>query len=135
LDHQGWYDRKDLVFKTLEDLTVLTAMGPPGGGRTFITNRFIRHFNIVTYTDLDGSTIKTIFNTMLGHFLKRFPEEVTAQLKKVVSQVLLVYDTVKLEMLPTPKKTHYSFNLRDIWRSSRASPAAANSTASPRWTS
>ena len=28
---------------------MLAAMGPPGGGRTFITNRVIRHFNIINY--------------------------------------------------------------------------------------
>ena len=60
----------------MEDLTVLTAMGPPGGGRTFITNRMIRHFNLITYTELDGSTIKSIFSTMVSHFLKRYTDEV-----------------------------------------------------------
>jgi len=37
----------------LEDLIILSAMGEPGGGRTFITARIIRHFNILTYTELD----------------------------------------------------------------------------------
>lgn len=44
-------------------------MGPPGGGRTFITNRFVRHFNIFAYTDLDMETIKQIFTTMSNFFL------------------------------------------------------------------
>lgn len=29
---------------------MLAAMGPPGGGRTFITARLIRHFNVIAYT-------------------------------------------------------------------------------------
>jgi len=29
---------------------------------------------------------------------------------------LLVYNKVKDELLPTPSKSHYTFNLRDIWR-------------------
>lgn len=37
----------------MEDLIILSAMGPPGGGRTFITNRVVRHFNILGYTELD----------------------------------------------------------------------------------
>jgi dynein heavy chain len=31
-----------------------------------------------------------------------------------VDTVLLVYNRVKKELLPTPKKSHYTFNLRDI---------------------
>ena len=45
----------------LEDILILSAMGPPGGGRTFITNRIIRHFNILAYTDLSFNTIRQIF--------------------------------------------------------------------------
>lgn len=52
LDHKGWYNRKDLQFMRLEDVIILSAMGPPGGGRTFITNRIIRHFNVIGYTEL-----------------------------------------------------------------------------------
>ena len=55
----------------LEDIILLTAMGPPGGGRTFITNRFVRHFNIFAYTDLDEETIKQIFSTMSNYFLSK----------------------------------------------------------------
>lgn len=53
LDHQGWYDRKALSFMKLEDIILFCAMGPPGGGRTFITPRITRHFNIIGYTELE----------------------------------------------------------------------------------
>ncbi len=41
LDNGGWYDYKDKekLFKNLKDLIFVAAMGPPGGGRTFITPR------------------------------------------------------------------------------------------------
>lgn len=45
----------------MEELIVLSAMGPPGGGRTFITNRIVRHFNVIGYTELEKSAIKSIF--------------------------------------------------------------------------
>jgi hypothetical protein len=50
LDHRGWYNRKDLQFMKIERLIMLSAMGPPGGGRTFITPRLVRHFNVIAYT-------------------------------------------------------------------------------------
>jgi dynein heavy chain, axonemal len=45
----------------LEDIILLAAMGPPGGGRTSITNRLVRHFNIIAYPELDRSVISQIF--------------------------------------------------------------------------
>jgi len=53
----------------LDDLIFLGAMGPPGGGRSNITNRCLRHFNVICYTDLDENTIKTIFLTIINAFL------------------------------------------------------------------
>ena len=49
-------------------------MGPPGGGRTFITNRVIRHFNILAYTELPNDIINTIFSSLLNFYFKKFPE-------------------------------------------------------------
>ena len=98
----------------IEDVIMLTVMGPPGGGRSAITNRIVRHFNLIAYTDLDQITIKQIFNTLIKHFLGKFENEITNLMEEVVESVLYVYDSVKRELLPTPKKSHYTFNLRDI---------------------
>ena len=45
----------------IEDVILLSAMGPPGGGRTFITPRVMRHFNVIAYTELGEDIIRTIF--------------------------------------------------------------------------
>ena len=46
LDQGGWYGR-DNAFRALTDVQFVAAMGPPGGGRTFVTNRYLRHFNVL----------------------------------------------------------------------------------------
>jgi len=56
----------------LEEILILAAMGPPGGGRSAITNRIIRHFNVIGYTELDQKTVQRIFSTLLSFFLKNF---------------------------------------------------------------
>jgi dynein heavy chain, axonemal len=32
-DQGGWYDRKELVFRRIIDITMVASMGPPGGGK------------------------------------------------------------------------------------------------------
>lgn len=78
LDHGGWYDResKEKSFRKIEDIILISAMGPPGGGRSAITARMMRHFNIVTYTNLQEASIKQIFSTIVKGFLGSFSEEV-----------------------------------------------------------
>ena len=116
LDHKGWFNRKDLQWMKIERLIFLTAMGPPGGGRTFITNRVIRHFNVIAYNELDKDTIKTIFTQLMGNFFRKFSENVRGAQDQLIEAVTRVYDKVREELLPTPSKSHYTFNLRDIWR-------------------
>lgn len=43
-DYSGWYGR-DNAFRQMVDVQFVAAMGPPGGGRSFVTNRLLRHFN------------------------------------------------------------------------------------------
>ncbi len=42
MDQGGWYDLKDSAhpFKKFVDTMIVAAMGPPGGGKSFITSRF-----------------------------------------------------------------------------------------------
>jgi dynein heavy chain len=72
IDHSGWYNRKELSFNLAIDMLFICAMGPPGGGRTFVTQRCLRHFNFLVATDLGEESVKKIFNTMTTFFLTPF---------------------------------------------------------------
>ena len=62
-DQGGWYDRKELSFRQIIDLTFVGSMGPPGGGRQLITPRFIRHFNVIGYVEMsDASKVRRIID-------------------------------------------------------------------------
>jgi dynein heavy chain len=75
-DHYGWYDRisKEKSFMKIEDIILVCAMGPPGGGRSPITKRLERHFNIITYTNLGPESIMMIFSQIVNAFLSSFSE-------------------------------------------------------------
>lgn len=116
MDHKGWYNRdsKEKEFKKIEDIILVSAMGPTGGGRAPITNRLQRHYNYITYTDLDSVSISMIFNTILARFFQSFEEDVKGSLVKLVEATKQVYAGVQGRLKPTPNKSHYTFNLRDI---------------------
>ena len=119
LDHHGWYDRKvkEKPFNKIEDIVFVAAMGPPGGGRSVITARAQRHFNILTYTDLQSESIDTIFTTIIRAFFYNFSQDIKDSIAPLVAMTLRVYDQVLNGPLkPTPNKSHYTFNLRDISR-------------------
>lgn len=79
----------------LEDLIILSTMGPPGGGRTYITNRVTRHFNILAYTDLSDDIITTIFNSLMTHFLKKFPQAARSLTKELADRCLKIFNFAK----------------------------------------
>jgi len=116
LDQGGWYDRKEATFKKILDTVVVAAMGPPGGGRSFITQRCSRHFSLISLADFDSETLLAIFSTITGWFFNKgkFPEEVIKIEKKIVSATMEVYNLAVANLLPTPLKSHYTFNLRDF---------------------
>uniref|UniRef100_K3W7Q8 Uncharacterized protein n=1 Tax=Globisporangium ultimum (strain ATCC 200006 / CBS 805.95 / DAOM BR144) TaxID=431595 RepID=K3W7Q8_GLOUD len=113
-DQGGWYDRKLLVFRTVIDILFVAAMGPPGGGRNPITPRIVRHFNVIGYAELGDDSKRMIFGTILGNFLASFSNEVARLTGSIVNSSIKVYSTICNELLPTPAKSHYTFNLRDL---------------------
>jgi dynein heavy chain len=69
---------------------------------------------MIAYTELDNQTISDIFTQVMTHFMKRFNDEVKDIQKVLIETVIKIYETIKTNLLPTPKKSHYTFNLRDI---------------------
>ena len=117
MDYRGWYGR-DNVFRSIVDIQFLTAMGPAGGGRNMVTDRFLRHFNLVGVAEVADSTLQGIFETILQWYFKdgSFSTGIQALVPKVVSATLEIYNACLDGLLPTPAKSHYTFNLRDLAR-------------------
>lgn len=119
MKYGGWYDFKDLSFRNIVDCFYVAAMGPPGGGRNHISPRFIRHFHIVGVTEFEESSMLRIFSNLMRWSLTNQGCNGTAILHAGQSAVQATMDVYKQsikELLPTPSKSHYLFNLRDVSR-------------------
>uniref|UniRef100_A0A8C4VAF4 Dynein axonemal heavy chain 3 n=1 Tax=Falco tinnunculus TaxID=100819 RepID=A0A8C4VAF4_FALTI len=117
IDHGHWYDKKDASKINIIDVLLVSAMGPPGGGRNDITGRFTRHLNIVSICSFDDDILTKIFTAVADwHFSKGF-EPVFLRLGKMMIQATMsIYKMAVDNFLPTPLKSHYVFNLRDFSR-------------------
>uniref|UniRef100_A0A1B0D1E5 Uncharacterized protein n=1 Tax=Phlebotomus papatasi TaxID=29031 RepID=A0A1B0D1E5_PHLPP len=117
MDHRMWYDQTENVPIKLIDIQLLCAMGSRGVGN-IITPRFTRHFNTIAIDNFVDDTLKAIFSKIvLWHLDTRgFSKEFDPCIEEIVLSTLEIYNKVKVRLLPTPKRPHYIFNLRDFAR-------------------
>ena len=93
-------------------------MGPPGGGKNHISPRCLRHFSVICLTAFDGDTMSRIYTTILDWHMNvtNMSTELCEMSNKVVAATLELYQSSMSYLLPTPAKSHYTFNLRDFSR-------------------
>ena len=54
----------------------MAAMGPPGGGRTHISERLLSRFNVINLTFPSESQITRIYGTLLSQHVAQFDEDI-----------------------------------------------------------
>lgn len=70
------YDRQNQQKKYIQKIQLISAMGPPGGGRNIISNRLLTRFNIINMTFPSEKQIVRIYGTMLNQQIADFSLEV-----------------------------------------------------------
>eukprot|EP00929_Paragymnodinium_shiwhaense_P087545 TRINITY_DN476_c0_g3_i1.p1 TRINITY_DN476_c0_g3~~TRINITY_DN476_c0_g3_i1.p1 ORF type:complete len:2301 (-),score=755.59 TRINITY_DN476_c0_g3_i1:246-6980(-) len=117
MDYKGWYNRKELKCNEVIDVVFVSCMGPPGGGRTEISGRLTRHYNTIVAADMARSSIAQIFTTILNYFFNQgFEDPIKKLASPIVECSINIFEQAGEDLLPTPAKCHYQFNLRDIWK-------------------
>ncbi len=116
MDHGGWYDRydKEQSFMQLVDMQFIAAMGPPGGGRTQISQRYVRHFCVLGFVPFASEQLQHIFSTIMQWSSSSFSAGVKGAVSSIVAATIDLYSSIAAELRPTPAKSHYTFNLRDL---------------------
>ena len=116
MQYEFWYDLKKQTQRFIKDVKTVAGMGHPGGGRTSITPRVVHRYHLLNMTFPDRSQLTRIFGTLANAHLANFDEEIKPAGDMMTNATIDIYDRVCAELLPTPDKPHYTFNLRDISR-------------------
>ncbi|XP_073527968.1 dynein axonemal heavy chain 14 isoform X2 [Phyllobates terribilis] len=118
LELGGFYDTTSLTWKNIQDTTVIAACAPPGGGRSEISPRLLKHFCMLTLPHPSVQALQHIFQVQLGSFLlhHNFLADIQKCRSLLSSCAIAMYYRTCHSMLPTPAKCHYTFNLRDLFK-------------------
>lgn len=114
LDQGGFYDVHKLFFKAIQDVVCAAACAPPGGGRNEISPRLLRHFHMIWLTNLSVESMQHIFSNILHGYLHAHLPHLEELSDPMVESSINIYLQIQKELLPTPQKSHYTFNLRDL---------------------
>lgn len=117
-DHGYWFNFKDTTKIFLHNVLFIAAMGLIGGSRQEIYPRLLRHYSIFSINEFsDESMIKIFQNVLLNSYKKNgFATDVLTSVIQIVQATLALYKAAMEELRPTPAKSHYVFNLRDVAR-------------------
>jgi dynein heavy chain len=117
IERGGVYDRgKELNWKFLKDCQFMASMGTPGGGRSEIDPRFAALFAVFNITFPKESSLLRIYSSILQGHTQIFPDAIKGASSKLTPLTLKLFGEISKNLMPTPSKFHYIFNLRDISR-------------------
>ena len=111
----GFYENKKFYFINIIDTTFVACCAPPGGGRNAVSQRLFRHFNMIWQPQQAETSMEMIFGAILRGFLDEHPEEnLSDHTEAIIKSSVECYVRITSDLLPTPTKSHYTFNLRDL---------------------
>ncbi|XP_063709228.1 dynein axonemal heavy chain 12-like [Culicoides brevitarsis] len=117
-DHGNWFDASDASVIRVRDILIFAACGVVGGSRQDVYARFLCHFNLFAINDFSDETMQRIFTATLldGYRKTGHGNDVVTSCTSIVNATLETYKFACSNLRPTPAKSHYLFNLRDIAR-------------------
>lgn len=117
IERGGIYDRgKELNWKFIKDAQFVGAMGTPGGGRSDVDPRFTSLFAVFNIPFPKEESLDRIYSSIITGHTSIFSDEVKKVSMRLTSLTLKLFNEISQNLMPTPSKFHYIFNLRDISR-------------------
>ena len=113
-DNGFWYDRGKQEVKNIKDIQLMASMAPPGGGRNAFSQRIMAVFATINMTNPSDAQLHRIYSTLLNDKLASFDDQLKPLGDPITKATIELYANIAEELLPTPSKSHYLFNTRDL---------------------
>lgn len=116
IDYGIIYDRDHLEEKKKLVDCLYTACMNPKAGSFFIDQRLQRHYSTFACLTTEKEVLNTIYCQLLNAHLSNFDQSIAGLAPKFVEATTQVFNGIVLssQFMPTAKKFHYQFNLRDF---------------------
>lgn len=118
-DYGYVYDLKSTAKIFLSNILVLAACGLPNVTRcNAIDLRFLSHFNCFSIPAVSDESAARIANAILVNGYKRsgHAADVLTSANQIVAATMHVYTELSAKLRPTPRRSYYSFDIRDVFR-------------------
>ena len=92
----------------------MASMAPPGGGRNAFSQRIMSVFSVLNMTNPSDQQLHRIYSTLLNDKLSQFDDSIKPLGDPITKATIELYFNIAEELLPTPAKSHYLFNTRDL---------------------
>src|SRR4051812_44727678 len=113
MDYGSWYDTHKLERKEIQDVQYISSMNPTAGSFT-IDPRLQGLFSTFACLLPSKKNLQSIYGTVLQNHFASFPGSIQELVPRLVKATIELHDTVALKFIPSSKKFHYQFNLRDL---------------------
>ncbi len=116
IENRSFHDIRACQAKNITDCSFILCCNPPAAGRNQLSPRLLRQLCILSMPDPSAKSLFNIYQVQLGRFFSEneFNNEIKSNLVSLVSSCIVIYYRVFINMLPTPSKSHYVFNFRDL---------------------
>lgn len=112
----SFHDIKNCQTKNITDSTFILCCNPPSAGRNQLSPRLLRQLCILSMPDPSARSLFNIYQVQMGRFFgeNEFNNDIKSNLLPLISSCIVMYYRIFINMLPTPSKSHYVFNFRDL---------------------
>ena len=122
IETKNIYSHDDDYFLPLNNINLILTCTYPGKSPNYLplTERLTKHLVPIHLNSEPTTLIESIFSSPLDHWLEEFPAE-SILFPRELAQSLIksmgeIYVTIKDSLKPTPQKSHYLFNFKDVAR-------------------